>query len=261
MNDTATPFGVLGRMCFQKIPILSLNVTFNTAALQKQLFLGLCACNLKQRLITILFDHRKEHASTPWINPAFTSVGGWTLVLSYSFTNYSLFRDRSNAITPRTNWPVWFYKYVHVPVSSTPSLNETYYKAVNFSLWKKLGRQILIKSNINNWLVSDPGNGSVVNWQDGDINCMIIKYVTNTCKETSAPSFFGSGLGFGPIFFIHSCYYNSNNLTEYDWPVSDPCGKGELDQLNGVAEPRGNIFIHMLMNINCSPMCNFSCQW
>ena len=119
---------------------------------------------------------------------------------------------------------------MHVPVSSTPSSNETDYNAVNFSLWKKLGRQILIKSNINNWLVSDPGNGSVVNWQDGDINCMIIKYVTNTCKETSAPSFFGSGLGFGPIFFIHSCYYNSNNLTEYDWPVSDPCGKGELDQ-------------------------------
>ena len=38
MNDIATPFGVLGRMCFQKIPIPSLNVTFNTTALQKQLF-------------------------------------------------------------------------------------------------------------------------------------------------------------------------------------------------------------------------------
>ena len=45
MNDTATPFGVLGRMCFQKIPIPSLNVTFNTTAIQKQLFLGLCAYN------------------------------------------------------------------------------------------------------------------------------------------------------------------------------------------------------------------------
>ena len=164
--------------------------------------------------------------------------------MSYSFTNYSHFRDRSNAITPRTNWPVWFDRYMHVPVSTTPSLNETDYNAVNFSLWKKLGRQILIKSNINNWLVCDPGNGSLVDWQDGDINCMIIKHVTNTCKETPAPSFFGSGLGFGPIFFIHSRYYHFDTLTEYDWPVSDPCGKGELDQLNSVAEPRGNIFIH-----------------
>ena len=126
---------------------------------------------------------------------------------------------------------------MHVPVSTTPSLNETDYNAVNFSLWKKLGRQILIKSNINNWLVRDPGNGSLVDWQDGDINCMIIKYVTNTCKETPATSFFG------PIFFIHSRYYHFDTLTEYDWPVHDPCGKGELNQLNGVAEPHGNIFI------------------
>ena len=128
---------------------------------------------------------------------------------------------------------------MHVPVSTTPSLNETEYNAVNFSLWKKLGRQILIKSNTNNWLVCDPGNGRMVDWQDGrlagredwqdgDINCMIIKHVTNTCKETPAPSFFGSRIGFGPIFFTHSCYYNFDTLTEYDRPVRDPCGKGEL---------------------------------
>ena len=73
MNDTATPFGLLGRMCFQKLPIPSLNVTLNTTAIQKQPFLGLCACNLKQRSRTILFDHRKKHASTPWINQAFSS--------------------------------------------------------------------------------------------------------------------------------------------------------------------------------------------
>ena len=91
-------------------------------------------------------------------------------------------------------------------------------------------------------------------WQIGR---MVASTVTNTCKETLAPSFFGSGR----IFFIHSCYYKFDTLTEYDWPVRDACGKGELDQLNGVAEPRGNIFIHLLMNINCSPMCNFSCQW
>ena len=109
-----------------------------------------------------------------------TSGGVWTLVLSYSYTNYSHFRDRSNAITPRANWPVWCHRYMHVPISITPSLNETDYNAVNLSPWKKLGRQILIKSNINNWLVCDPGNGSLVDWQDGDINCMIIKHVTNT---------------------------------------------------------------------------------
>ena len=174
-----------------------------------------------------------------------TSGGGWTLVWSYSFTNYSHFNDSSNAISPRANWPVWLDGYMHVPVSTTPPLNETDYNAVNFSLWKKLGRQILIKSNINNWLVCDPGNGSLVDWQYGDINCTIIKHVTSTCKDTPAPSVYDSILGFGPIFVDHvyGFYYHFDTLTEYGWPVHDPCGKSEPNQLNGVAEPHGNIFI------------------
>ena len=210
MNDTVTPFGVVGRMCFQKIPIPFLNVTFNTTAIQKQLCLGLCACNLKQRSITIFFDHRKEHASTRGLTQHSTVPSCKTLL------------DQS---LPPSTGICWIN---HDGVSQSNAFK---------------------------------GNGRVADWQDGDINCMIIKHVTNTCKETLAPSFFGSGLGFGPIFFINSCYYKFDALTEYDWPVRDPCGKGELNQLNGVAEPRGNIFIHLLMNINCSPMGNFSCQW
>ena len=77
-----------------------------------------------------------------------TDGGGWTLVWSYSFTNYSHFNSKSNAITPRPNWPV--RSEVDVLISTTPPLNETDYNAMNFSLWKQLGRQVLIKSNINN---------------------------------------------------------------------------------------------------------------
>ena len=73
---------------------------------------------------------------------------------------------------------------MHVPVSATPSLNETDYKTTDYNLTQeKLGRQILIKSNINNWLVCDPRNGSVVDWQEGDINCSIIKHVTSPSHE------------------------------------------------------------------------------
>ena len=87
-----------------------------------------------------------------------------------------------------------------------------------------------------------------LDWQYGDINCTIIKHVTNTCKDTPAPSLFGNGLDFGPMFFIHEnglyyLYYYFDTLTEYQWPVHDPCGQEELNQLNGVAEPHGNIFI------------------
>ena len=91
-----------------------------------------------------------------------TEGGGWTLVWSYSFTNYSHFNHHSNAITPRPNWPV--IPRVDVSVSTTPPLNETNYNAINFSLWKQLGRQFLIKSNINNWLLCHLGGGSLVDW-------------------------------------------------------------------------------------------------
>ena len=96
-----------------------------------------------------------------------TDGGGWTLVWSYSFTNYSHFNSKSNAITPRPNWPV--RPEVDVPIATTPPLNETDYNAMNFSLRKQLGRQVLIKSNIKNWLVCHPGNGSLVDWQEGDV--------------------------------------------------------------------------------------------
>ena len=111
-----------------------------------------------------------------------TDGGGWTLVWSYSFTNYSFFRESFNAVTPRPNWNV--KAEADVPISSNPPLHETDSNAMNFSLWKQLGRQVLIKSNINNWLVCHPGTGSLVDWQDGDINCRIIKYVTATCRDT-----------------------------------------------------------------------------
>ena len=130
-----------------------------------------------------------------------TDGGGWTLVWSYSFTNYSHFNSKSNAITPRPNWPV--RPEVDVPISTTPPLNETDYNAMNFSLWKQLGRQVLIKSNINNWLVCHPGDGSLVDWQVGDVNCTMIKQVPDDPSNTLVPSLFlpNKSQSYGPLFF------------------------------------------------------------
>ena len=114
---------------------------------------------------------------------------------------------------------------------------------MNFSFWKQLGRQVLIKSNINNWLVCHPGTGSLVDWQDGDINCRIIKYVTATCRETLAPSVLKVSTGNGPKFLNTQLYYYFDGYTGRSWPTHDPCGQNWSNHLKGVAEPHGNIFI------------------
>lgn len=170
-----------------------------------------------------------------------TDGGGWTLAWSYSFTNYSHFNDASNAITPRPNWNVT--AEADVVISSVPPLHERDFNAMNFSLWKQLGKQVLIKSNINNWLVCHPGNGNLVDWQGGDINCQIIKHVTDTCKQTPAPSVLKVGSGYGPKFLNSKLYYYFEGYTGRSWPTHDPCGRNNPNQLKGVAEPHGNIFI------------------
>ncbi len=160
---------------------------------------------------------------------------------SYTFTDYGHFMANSNAITPRPFWPM--YPEVDVPISTTPPLNETDYNAVNFLQWKQLGRQVLMKSNINNWLVCHPGSGSLVDWQDGSISCHIAKHVTDTCNET-VPSKLILSHGYGPTFATsYSNYYFFDGCTKQIWPTHDPCGLNHRNHVKNVVNPHGNIFI------------------
>ncbi|XP_068696196.1 uncharacterized protein [Montipora foliosa] len=176
-----------------------------------------------------------------------TDGGGWTLVWSYKFTEYDRFTIASNAINPRPNWSIT--SAVNVPNSTTPPLSERDYNALNFSHWKQLGKEVLIKSNINNWLVCHPGTGSLVDWQDGNVSCQIIKQVTDTCRGTQAPSQFTRSQGYGPIFHttgtgpFSTTYYYFDGNTENHWPTHDPCGRNSPHQIKNVNDPHGNIYV------------------
>jgi len=179
-----------------------------------------------------------------------TNGGGWTLVWSYTFTNYYFFKDDSNAVTPRPNWPASWK--VNVPTSTTPPLSETDYNAMDFSLWKQLGREVLIKSNINNWLVCQPGTGSLVDWQEGSVSCQIVKRVTDECLEAPAPSSVSPSARVsrcGPVFlstsFMVDAYYYFDGCKRRDWPINDLCGirSSQWHYMKNVENPHGNIFI------------------
>jgi len=104
-----------------------------------------------------------------------TDGGGWTLVWSYTFTAYSTFHTRPNAVTPR---PTWTPNKGNTRVSTTAPLSETHYEAMNFDLWRTIGNQTLIKSNINNWIVCREDTGSIVREKAGSMKCKLVKQVS-----------------------------------------------------------------------------------
>ena len=167
-----------------------------------------------------------------------TDGGGWTLVWSYTFTAYSRFTSAENAVTPR---PSWSASGANVPVSTTVPLSETEYEAMNFSLWRTIGKEFLIKSNINNWIACHEGTGSLVQQKWGSITCKLVKQVSKQCAGVVPKSFYLDSNG--PYLSSSDTYYYFDGRTTGSWPVHDPCGLVQANQLKGVVNPHGNIFV------------------
>ena len=169
-----------------------------------------------------------------------TDGGGWTLVWSYTFTAYSSFWTGANAVTPR---PSWTAKQANTRVSTTVPLTETHYRAMNFTLWRTIGKEFLIKSNINNWIACKEGTGSLVHQKAGSIACKLVKQVSNRCAGVVPKSLWSGSDRYGPALSATGGYYYFDGNKYTHSPTHDPCGTNKPNQLNGVANPHGNIFI------------------
>ena len=170
-----------------------------------------------------------------------THGGGWTLVWSYTFTAYAKFTDSENVVTPR---PSWAAKLANTPVSNTVPQSETHYEAMDFALWRTIGKEVLIKSNINNWIACKDGinSGNIVRQKGGTIKCKLVKQLLRVCagKLPNALVWLPSGATLsGP----ERKYYYFDCSTKQQWPTHDPCGDDQPNHLKGVANPHGNIFV------------------
>ena len=167
-----------------------------------------------------------------------THGGGWTLVYSYIFTNYNSFGSSSNAVTPRPNWPA---SGANVPISATPPLSESSRGAVDWNLWKDIGKEFMVKSNINDWVVCQPSGGSIVTKTAGSLSCQNVKNVATACSGVAPYRIIWYSRG--PSVHGSSFYYYFDGDTRGNWPTHDPCGKDSQNHKKGVSNPGGQIYL------------------
>ncbi|XP_031572464.1 uncharacterized protein LOC116306519 [Actinia tenebrosa] len=170
-----------------------------------------------------------------------TDGGGWTLVYSYTFSDFDNFNTDDNVITPVPNWPLnmspaneWS------PISTTTPLNESSYSAMDFVMWKKIGREFLLKCNITNWVACVEGTGRLVDWVTGSLTCRVVKAITPTCTTIAPDSF--EFWSCGPAFrnsasnnyqFILDAYLKLHQCH----PMHDPCALSSENHLKNVSSP------------------------
>lgn len=171
-----------------------------------------------------------------------TDGGGWTLVYSYRFANFASFGSKSNAVTPKPNWPL-SNKYVSSDgISTQVPLSETSYAAMDFNLWRTIGKDFLIKPTITNWVSCVPETGDFVNWKEGSIKCKLVKNVAKKCGRTVPKELVIDKCGIFLKAVRHYIYFDVSKISCF--PVHDPCGTESIsNHLTNVQNPGGAMYI------------------
>ena len=150
------------------------------------------------------------------------------------------------AVSPRPTWP----KTVSdpVPESTTPPSDMQQYGALEYSLWKNIGEEFMIKASVNNWIACVPDTGvSFTQWQlGGFLTCRMIRVITSVCTTLPAGSnnFKLMEWNYGPsiVKVGGSFFYYFDMDKSSHWPVRDPCGDNQFtNHLPG--EYRGQIWL------------------
>ena len=142
-------------------------------------------------------------------------------------------------MVPRPNWPT---PEANVRVSTKVPLTSNEYEAMDFGLWKSLGKEFLVKSNINHWIVCRQGTGSLVNFEKGRISCRVVKNVPSKCHGVAPYSIDSDKKG---LYLKRTgFYYDFEGTTSKYKTAFDPCGAGTATNYKkGVNNPYGSIFI------------------
>jgi len=145
--------------------------------------------------------------------------GGWTLAWVYGFTDFAAFDAADNAVTPIPSWPV---NAATVPVSTTAPTSPATPGAIDWSIWKQLGRSFAVVSDINNGIACEPGAGSLSDGLDGWLDCRTVVEVSETCPDVVPSGVYFSRLG--PALYAQDLYYYFEGSESENWPTHDACG-------------------------------------
>ena len=85
------------------------------------------------------------------------------------------------------------------------------------------------------------GSGSIVRQKAGSLSCTLVKQVSQQCAGVVPTSLVLNSDG--PRLSSTSSFYYFDGSTSGSSPTHDPCGENQANQLTGVANPHGNVFV------------------